>query len=222
MHKTPQIFYDSIVENFRTVQYYCYVYYDENWQAYYVGKGQGGRMYTPQGHPDLPPQDRIQVFHFEHEWQAYECEIELIGFWKRQCDGGCLQNQTLGGPGSLGRTMSEQTKLKISKSNRGKTFGVKKSAEHRAKISAAHQGKIVSPETCAKISASKTGKKLTEETRLKMSAARIGKKHSPETRKKISETKKRRNARRRQQTEACPTPPSTTAQCSDPEDVDVS
>ena len=27
------------------MQYYCYVYYDENWQATYVGKGKGGRMY---------------------------------------------------------------------------------------------------------------------------------------------------------------------------------
>ena len=25
------------------MQFYCYVYYDENWQAYYVGKGQDRR-----------------------------------------------------------------------------------------------------------------------------------------------------------------------------------
>ena len=84
------------------MQYYCYVYYDDNWQATYVGKGKGGRMYSPQGHPEMPPKDRIQVFYFEEDWEACECEIELIAFWGRQCDGGCLLNQTLGGKGTRG------------------------------------------------------------------------------------------------------------------------
>ena len=37
------------------------------------------------------------MFYFANEWQAFECERELIAFWGRECDGGCLQNKSIGG-----------------------------------------------------------------------------------------------------------------------------
>lgn len=86
------------------MSYYCYVYYDEDWSAYYVGKGRGKRLYKPEKHPSLPPRKRMQVFRFCHEWQAYECEIELIAFFGRKSDGGTLDNISTGGPGSPGYT----------------------------------------------------------------------------------------------------------------------
>ena len=75
--------------------YYCYVYYDSEWNAYYVGKG---RKYRPrQRHcVPIPSNTHVQVFCFDAEWKAYECEIELIAFYGRECDGGTLMNVSLG------------------------------------------------------------------------------------------------------------------------------
>ena len=83
--------------------YICYVYYNENWEPYYVGKATAfGRIY---GRHDVkvPGKKRTQVFYFENEWEAFECEEHLIGVWKRKQDGGCLENRTFGGPGVKGR-----------------------------------------------------------------------------------------------------------------------
>lgn len=176
------------------MKYYCYVYYDENWQAYYVGKGVGGRMYCPKDHPELPPKERIQRFSFAEEWQAYECEIELIAFWGRQCDGGCLLNKSTGGPGAPGAIRSAETRAKMSAAHKGNQHckGRKLSAETRAKLSAAHTGKKLSTEHRAKISAAQKGKQIwkgkkhSAEAKAKMSAAQTGKKLSAETRAKKS------------------------------------
>lgn len=157
------------------MKFYCYVYYDENWSAYYVGKGVGGRMYTPNNHPDIPPRERRQRFKFDEEWQAWECEIELIAFWGRQCDGGTLLNKSTGGPG-------------------GNT-GVKQSAETIAKRSASLKGKECSAETRAKISSANKGRSFSEEHRAKLSAAKKGKKLSAEHREKISKAIKYQRSR---------------------------
>ena len=144
------------------MQYYCYVFYDEDWQATYVGKGQGGRVYKPQDHPEIPPKEQIQLFHFDQEWAAYECEIELIAFWGRQCDGGTLFNKSVGGPGNPGmkypnKTLSKKTKDKIASSMKGKHagkdnpfYGKKHSSDAREKIRQSQIGKKQSPETCNK------------------------------------------------------------------------
>lgn len=54
------------------------------------------------------------------------------------------------------------------------------SAEHRAKIGAAHKGMKRPPEHGRKISEARKGKPLSEEHRAKLSAAHKGKKQSPE------------------------------------------
>ena len=88
--------------------YYCYVYYDENWCPYYVGKGSSKRAFKRQDKIQIPSdKSHIQLFWFEYEWQAHECERELISFWKRLSDNGCLQNVCLGGEGAPGRIMSK-------------------------------------------------------------------------------------------------------------------
>ena len=83
--------------------YYCYVYYDDDWNAYYVGKGCFYRK-TDRRKRTIPVADaeHTQVFRFNEEWEAFECERELIALWGRKVDGGCLMNVTLGGPGTLG------------------------------------------------------------------------------------------------------------------------
>ncbi len=99
-------------------KYICYIYYNEDWEPYYVGKGSAvGRIY---GRHDVmkPGKKRTQIFYFNTEWEAYECEEQLIGIWKRQCDGGCLYNRTFGGPGVRGRAYSpDERHLKILREN---------------------------------------------------------------------------------------------------------
>ena len=134
------------------MQYYCYVFYDEDWQATYVGKGQGGRVYKAQDHPEVPPKERIQLFHFEQEWAAYECEIELIAFWGRRCDGGCLFNRSTGG-----KSGSRGIDRKGKKHN---WYGKKHTEATRRKMSQAAMGN----KRCV-------GRQVSEETRAKMRAA---------------------------------------------------
>ena len=79
------------------MKYICYVYYDEDWKPYYVGKGaEFTRIYTGHG-VSIAGKEHTQVFYFANEWEAFECERELIAFWGRECDGGCLQNKSIGG-----------------------------------------------------------------------------------------------------------------------------
>ena len=68
----------------------------------------------------------------------------------------------------------------------GSNFGIRFSAEVRAKISASKIGKKFSAEHRANIGAAKIGTRATAETRAKMSAAKAGKKHSAEHRAKNS------------------------------------
>jgi len=78
-------------------KYICYIYYNEDWEPYYVGKGsEFRRIYTTHG-VTKAGKNRTQVFYFANEWEAFECERELIAFWGRECDGGCLKNKSIGG-----------------------------------------------------------------------------------------------------------------------------
>lgn len=99
--------------------------------------------------------------------------------------------------------VSEETKQKISKSNKGKTLGKKRTVEQRERMKAAQQNrehKPLSIETKNKIKKSWEKRKITpvsEETKEKMSKSHIGKKMLPkshETRKKLSDSLKGRKA----------------------------
>ena len=147
--------------------YSVYIYFDDDWSPYYVGKGGGDikRARNKQAHETnqrtpvpVPPLDRIQVFYFNEEFLAFECEVQLISFWGRSCDAGCLINQCVGGPG---------------------TPGYKHTPDTIAKMSATHKGKVITQETRNKISRTLKGRPLAEETKRKMSASRLGKKRGP-------------------------------------------
>jgi group I intron endonuclease len=86
-------------------------------------------------------------------------------------------NSTFGGEGRKG-SLSQETKLKMSLSKLGKKI----SEETKNKISVTNKGHYVSEETRLKMSLSKLGKKqkfirepISEETKLKMSLAKLGK-----------------------------------------------
>ena len=98
-------------------------------------------------------------------------------------------NLTEGGEGCIA---CEETRKKISASNKGRRF----SEEHIRKLSVANKGKQLSEETRRKISESTSGEKNpfygrqhSEETRKKISTANKGKQRSEETRRKISKAK---------------------------------
>lgn len=145
-----------------------------------------------------------------------EKEIYWIEFYKSYVhrDKSNGYNMTLGGESTLGWIPSEETRKKISNSNKGllsgeknyqygKTkelsqwWGRKHTDEEKLKISKANKGKIVSKETREKISQSNKGKTKgipkTKEQRQKISLSKMGHEVSKETRIKISETKKEKN-----------------------------
>lgn len=145
--------------------YYCYVYYDENWIAYYVGKGCRHRSHCRTDGVKVPAKQQIQVFKVEYEWQAYELEMELINFWKRKSDEGTLNNISLGGPGCKGYHHTKEHKQKISELFKGREL----TEAAKRKIGKANRNP--SAETRKKMSDAKKGKKLSLEHRRKMSEA---------------------------------------------------
>lgn len=95
----------------------------------------------------------------------------------------------------IGKPRSAETRAKLSAALRGRKLSPEYaekfrnrviSDETRAKMSAASKSRTLSPEACAKISASKLGKPRSAETCAKIRAANSGKKHSPEHVAKIS------------------------------------
>lgn len=106
-----------------------------------------------------------------------------------------------------GKHHSEETRRKMSEAHQGEKhhyFDKHLSEDHRRKMSEAHLGKPGHPcseETKRKISEAERGKPRkphNNETRRKISEGNRGKRHTEESRRKMSETKKRRNAERRQ------------------------
>ena len=77
---------------------------------------------------------------------------------------------------NIGKSLSEETRKKMSEANKGKPSWMK--------------GKHLSAESCKKISEANKGKHRSAETRKKLSEVRKGKHHSEETRKKMSEANK--------------------------------
>lgn len=130
------------------------------------------------------------------EPEAFQIEREMIAFYGKDN----LSNYTDGGDGCsgakreqstkdlirakmLGRKFSDETiaKMRLAAQNRGPEFhekrarklrGRKHTLEHRAKISAAGIGKIVSDATRAKLSALHKGKKKNPDAVAKMAASK--------------------------------------------------
>ena len=177
-------------------QFYTYLHCRPDGMPFYVGKGMGKRSHQFSRHRRNNYYTRIVakygkenisvfVFPCESEQQAFDDEIHQIAQLRRE--GYALCNQTNGGDGASGAKRSDETRLKMSLSQKGK----KLSPEHIAKMSAARIGKKASSETRAKISASLKGKSKplrSKEHCKKMSAAK--KNPSAETRAKISASKK--------------------------------
>lgn len=144
---------------------------------------------------------------FEHEIleenletfeQAAKRETYWIAFYHTWVnDPACMgYNLSSGGEGNPGHTVSEETKLKLSKANSGKKHSETTKQKLSSKMSGEGNpffGKCHTLESRKKISNSRLGKKLSSETKLKISESNKGRPVTPETKLKLSQALKGKN-----------------------------
>lgn len=100
----------------------------------------------------------IELIEETDNWE--EREQYWINYYPNLCN-----HQIGGGHGNLGTTLSEQHKLSISNSLKGKS----RDEETKLKISESHKGKIISESTKQKLREINIGKIISLETKIKMS-----------------------------------------------------
>jgi hypothetical protein len=208
-------------------RFYTYAYLREDKTPYYIGKGKGNRLYKKGSRVFAPPKDKSRIIFLKQnltEEEAFKHEIYMIDvFGRKDLGTGILYNRTDGGDGvsgairsdetrkrmseakigenhpMYGKTLSEETKIKMSEAQKGNTkrLGKTHSEETIKKMSEAHKGKTPSEETRRKLSEAKKGennhnygKTASEETKKRMSGA--SKNPSEETKRKLSEASKGR------------------------------
>jgi len=108
-------------------RFYTYAYLRVDRSPYYVGKGQEYRLYEKYGREIKPPKDKSRIIFLKQnltEQEAFKHEKYMIAVLGRKDLGtGILHNRTDGGEGASGSVRSEETKIKISKSKKGKLVG---------------------------------------------------------------------------------------------------
>lgn len=112
--------------------------------------------------------------------------IKLLG--RADKGDGILVNATNGGEGTAGRVLSEETKIKISKGNKGKLLGRKLPEEVKKKMMKTRSkfSKKKKKEIGRKISKANKNRKMSDETKEKLREINLGSTHSQEIRDKIS------------------------------------
>lgn len=150
------------------IKFYTYLHRRESDNSiFYVGKGQRRRAWITRRKSNPHWMNTVAKHGFKveicAEWpteaEAFEHEKFLIECFRDM--GYALCNMTDGGEGASGLKhppRSAETRAKLSAANKGKTSGNKgntysHSAETRARMSAAKKGRKVSAETRAKMSA---------------------------------------------------------------------
>lgn len=104
-------------------RFYTYAYLREDRTPYYIGKGQGKRIYQSIGKPcKKPSKDRI-IFLKQNltEKEAFKHEIYMIAVFGRKDLGmGILHNKSNGGEGPSGMVITDEIKEKWSNQRKGK------------------------------------------------------------------------------------------------------
>lgn len=125
--------------------YYTYAYLREDGTPYYIGKGKSGRINSSLHTIHLPTEKERIIYLKQNltDEEARKHEIYMIAILGRKDLGtGILRNMTDGGEGCAGRVLSDETKKKISDSNKGKKF----TKEHKRKLSEAKKGRTLTEE----------------------------------------------------------------------------
>jgi hypothetical protein len=188
-------------------RFYTYAYLREDKTPYYIGKGKGNRLYKKGSRVFAPPKDKSRIIFLKQnltEEEAFKHEIYMIDvFGRKDLGTGILYNRTDGGDGVSGAIRSDETRKRMSEAKIGENhpmYGKTLSEETKIKMSEAQKGntkrlgKTHSEET--KIKMSEAHKNPSEETRRKISEIKkgntnmLGKTHSEETRRNMSEAHK--------------------------------
>jgi hypothetical protein len=155
--------------------YYTYAFLREGGTPYYIGKGRGKRIYSPNRLINLPT-DKSRILFLKKgltEVEAFKHEVYMIFVLGRKDTGtGILRNLTNGGEGSSGAVRSKETRNKISKANKNP------SEKTRRKMSDSGKVKNFSEEHRKNLSESMSGE----------NNPMFGIPRPEETKKKISET----------------------------------
>ena len=188
-------------------RFYTYAYLREDRTPYYIGKGQGNRVYKRNKSDIKPPKDNSRIIILKQnltEEQSFRHEMYMIAVFGRKNNGtGILYNKTDGGEGISGVVISDEHREKLSLTKKGNQLwlGRTHSEETKRKIGEVHKGKTLSDETKRKISEAKKGtpppnkgKKMSLEQKQKISESMKGKSKgktlSDETKRKIGEANK--------------------------------
>jgi hypothetical protein len=147
-------------------RFYTYAYLREDRTPYYIGKGQGKRLYKKSKDEVGKPKDKSRIIFLKQnltEQEAFRHEKYMIAvFGRKDLGTGILRNKTNGGDGSSGCKYTEERREKIKGENNP------------------FYGKTHSEEIKEKIRQSKLGENNPN----------YGKSHSEENRRKMSEKKK--------------------------------
>ena len=146
-------------------RFYTYAYLREDRTPYYIGKGEGKRIYKKgKGEINLP-KDKTRIIFLKQnltEEEAFKHEIYMIAvFGRKDLGTGILRNLTNGGEGSSGYKHTEESLLKISNINKGRKIN----EETRKRMSIAQKGRTFSDESRKRMSESSKGKRHSEETK---------------------------------------------------------
>lgn len=186
-------------------RFYVYALFRETGLPFYIGKGCGNRWERHERHARCGIQShkcaiirdiqlrgfaviRVKLHEGLTETVAHAYEIALIKAIGRG-DGGPLVNHTSGGDGVSGLKFSLETRAKMSTAHRGK----KMSPESIAKGVETRRGlprRKLSPERVANLVEANRGKKRSTEARIRMSAAQRGRRLSAEARAHLSAVKR--------------------------------
>jgi hypothetical protein len=185
---------------------YKHIRKDTN-EVFYIGIGSDSaykRAYSNRGRNDHWKKltnkvgYAVEIIEDDIDWEtACMNEIKLILEYGRTDLGtGCLVNKTDGGDGH--KNPSLETRLKISKGNKGKI--ISEEAKEAIRKSNKNREYKLSSEHLEKLTNSKIGKKYTEEHKLNISLSKLGKKRKPfseETKIKMREASIKRELQKR-------------------------
>lgn len=103
-------------------RFYTYAYLREDKTPYYIGKGQGKRVYSRQKNIK-PPKDNSRIILLKQnltEEEAFRHEKYIIFvFGRKDLGTGILHNRTNGGEGISGFTHNKETRIRMSESKKG-------------------------------------------------------------------------------------------------------
>ena len=97
-------------------RFYTYAYLREDRTPYYIGKGNGDRVYRKRLKGVNAPKEKSRIIFLKQnltEEESFKHEIYMIAvFGRKDLGTGILHNRTNGGEGVSGYTHTEETKRK--------------------------------------------------------------------------------------------------------------